>query len=303
MNAGKNMGSIIFKKPPIKKLRKEGMFGVDLHFHTKYSLDAISMIPAAVKKAEKKGFGFAITDHNTVRGVMESYKIRKHALIIPGIEVTCKNGNHMLAYFYSHHELEEFFNRKIKPNMCNPFFTNLSAVDVLNELEDYNCISCAPHPYAPGAVSVMNMKQPKELEKRLDLIEVINGYNFRKYNLEALYWATKIEKYMTGGSDGHSSLELGRVLTFTQGSDTESIFKDILKGKSIVMGKEDNLFVKTFMTIRKEKSYITNCRKMHIAKNLLKSHFKVEYTYFRNRFKEKKMLKMVEQHNEEKKVF
>ena len=93
------MSSVFFKRPPLKKLTKEGFFGVDFHFHTRYSLDGISRIRAAVKKAEKKGFGFAITDHNTIKGVIASYKQREHNLIIHGIAVTRRNGNNILMYF------------------------------------------------------------------------------------------------------------------------------------------------------------------------------------------------------------
>ncbi len=301
MQQGKTqiMASVIFKRPPIKKLKKDGLFGVDLHFHTQYSLDAISRISNAVKKAEKKGFGFAITDHNTVKGVMASYKIRRHALIIPGIEVTCNNGNHVLAYFYSHNELEEFFNKTMKPRMSNPFYVNASVAQVLELSKRYNCIIGAPHPYAPGAVSMMNSGVSEKVEKGLDTIEVLNGFNLRSRNMKALYWASRLDKSMTGGSDGHSTIHLGKVLTFTQGHDIESIFKDILKKKSIVIGKENGLLVKALMTIRKDKTYISNCKKMHLAKKLIKTQWDLEYSYFRNRFNRHKADKMIREHQKD----
>ena len=109
------MGSVIFRKPPLRKLEKEGLFGVDMHFHTRYSLDAISRIPAAVKKAQKKGFGFAITDHNTIKGVLAAKPHMKTTTIVPGIEITCNNGNHRLAYFYDIKELEQFFSKRLEP--------------------------------------------------------------------------------------------------------------------------------------------------------------------------------------------
>ncbi|MBW2965345.1 PHP domain-containing protein, partial [Candidatus Woesearchaeota archaeon] len=221
-----NMGSVIFKKPPLKKLSKEGFFGVDLHFHTSHSLDGVSQVAAAVKKAEKKGFGFAITDHNTVSGVIDSYRKRKHALIIPGIEITCRNGNHILAYFYCHKELEEFFNHKLKPRMKkNPFFIDVSANELADLTRGYNCHLGFPHPYAPGAVGIMHTGVTKDLERRFHFIEVIHGYNFRGANMNAVYWATRAKKGMTGGSDGHSTYELGKVLTFTHGNDIDSIMK------------------------------------------------------------------------------
>jgi predicted metal-dependent phosphoesterase TrpH len=294
------MGSVIFKKPPLKKLKKEGLFGVDLHFHTKYSLDAVSRIPAAVKKAQKKGFGFAITDHNTIDGIKAAYRLRKHPLIIPGIEITCKNGNHILAYFYHHKDLEEFFNKKLKPRMKkNPFFIDISLSEVLQMSKDCNYLVCAAHPYAPGATGIMRTGISKKAEKNIKLIEVINGFNFRKANMNAIYWASKTNKAITGGSDGHSTFELGKVLTFTHADDIESVFKEILKNKSIVIGKEDNLFLKAVMTIRKESAYVARSKKQHMAKTLLKSQFGSEYRYIRERFKSGRAYHMLTHHHEE----
>ncbi|MBW2968303.1 PHP domain-containing protein [Candidatus Woesearchaeota archaeon] len=291
------MGSVIFKKPPLKKLGKDGFFGIDMHFHTQYSLDAVSRITSAVKKAQKKGFGFAITDHNTIKGVMASYRLRKHALIIPGIEITCSNGNHVLAYFYDHPAIEEFYSKVVKPKMkTSPFFTQLSVAELLDASKNYNCVMCAPHPYAPGAVSIMNTGIKKNVEKKFNLIEVMNGYNFRQLNLKAVYWAAKADKGFTGGSDGHCTFELGRVLTFTQGTDTDSIFKAISKKQSMVVGKEDNFFLKAMLTVGKGSAYINKCHKNNLAKELIKEQFGVEYTYFRNRFSHRKARRFIEEH-------
>ncbi|MFH1668884.1 MAG: PHP domain-containing protein [Candidatus Woesearchaeota archaeon] len=294
------MGSVIFKRPPLRKLKKEGLFGVDLHFHTKYSLDAVSRIPTAIKKAEKKGFGFAITDHNTVKGVISSYRLRKHALIIPGIEVTCKNGNHILAYFYAHTELEEFFEKMIKPHLKkNPFFTDLSLSEVIDSTTDYNCVTCAPHPFAPGAVSMKNTGVSKVIEKKLDAIEVLNGYNLRQRNMKAIYWASKLNKGVTGGSDGHSTFELGNVLTLTHSTDIDNIFNEIKRNKAMVMGREENMVLKAMNTVSKGGTYINNCKKRHITKKLITSQFGVEYNYFRKRFSNNKVKKFLEEHKKE----
>ncbi|MFC1741489.1 PHP domain-containing protein [Nanoarchaeota archaeon] len=294
------MSSVFFKRPPLKKLAKEGFFGVDFHFHTRFSLDGISRIRSAVKKAEKKGFGFAITDHNTIKGVIASYKQREHTVIIPGIEITCRNGNHLLMYFYNHRELEEFFDKKLKPRMKNnPFFIDISAEELSYITKDYNCHMAAPHPFAPGAVGIKHTGVSTALEKKFDMIEVINGYNFRKSNMEAVLWATKAKKGMTGGSDGHSTYELGKVLTFTHGNDIESIFKDILKRDSVVIGKEDNLFLKAVMSIRKESAYVNRSKKQHMAKTLIRSQLGTEYKYLKEKFKHGRAYHMLTRHHEE----
>jgi predicted metal-dependent phosphoesterase TrpH len=286
------MGSVIFQRPPVKALKKEGFFGIDLHFHTKYSPDAVSGISTAIKKAQKKGFGFAITDHNTIRGVSAAHKLKNSStppLIIPGIEITCKNGNHILAYFYTAKELENFFNRQIQPKMKNnPFFADISSEDVLDFSDNYNCHICAPHPFAPGAVGVMQTGLSKTVEKKFDIVEVLNGFNFRRANLKAVYWATKLNKSISGGSDAHSTLELGKVLTFTRGNDIETVFSEIKKKKNIIFGREDNLFIKAAMGIGKQGAYVKRSKQKQLAKKLIMSQFGTEYKYLVEKLKDKK---------------
>ena len=294
------MDSVIFKKPPLKKLEKEGLFGVDMHFHTRYSLDGISHIPSAVKKAQKKGFGFAITDHNTVDGVIKSYRLRKHTLIIPGIELTCNNGNHILAYFYDHKNTEDFFNRFLKPRMKrNPFFIDISPAEIIQFSKDHDFLVCAPHPFGTGAVGMMNTGVTKKIERSIKMVEVLNGFNFRKANIKAIDWAKKNGKAITGGSDGHSTYELGKVLTFTKGDDIESVFKEIQQKRSVVIGKEDNLFLKAAMSIRKEGAYVNRSKKQKMASTLLGAQFGSELRYMNDKFKKSRAYHMLTHHHEE----
>jgi predicted metal-dependent phosphoesterase TrpH len=282
------MGSVIFRRPPLRRFRKEGsdLFGVDMHFHTRYSLDGISRITNIIKKVRKKNIGVAITDHNAIKGVQSAYKNRKGAIIIPGIEITCRNGVHMIAYFHSKGELEEFFSKRLKPRMkVNPFFTDIGVDELLQIGKDHSAIICAPHPFALGIVGLHKMKVTKKIEKALNMVEVINGYNFRRANMKAVYWASKINKGMTGGSDGHTTLELGKVLTFTTGTDIDSILKDMVKDRSVVIGREDNLFLKAAMTVRKESAYINRSKKEHKAGQLLRSQLGTEYRYLKSKFR------------------
>lgn len=292
------MSCVIFQRPPVKALKKEGFLGIDMHFHTKYSLDAVSRINTAIKKAQRKGFGFAITDHNTIKGVSAAYKLIKNSsaapLIIPGIELTCRNGNHILAYFYTVKELEAFFNKQIQPKMkTNPFFVDISANDVLDFSEHYNCHICAAHPFAPGAVGVMQTGLSKKAEKKLSMIEVLNGFNFRKANLRAIYWAAMLNKSMSGGSDAHSTFELGKVLTFTRGNDIETVFSEIKKRKNIIFGREDSFFIKAAMGIGKQGAYVKRSNQKQLAKKLLMSQLGTEYKYLVEKLKDRKAYNML----------
>jgi predicted metal-dependent phosphoesterase TrpH len=289
------MGSIIFKKPPLKKLRKEGLFGVDMHFHTNYSLDAVSKIPNAIRKAEKKGFGFAITDHNTIDGVMAAYKLGRAAVIIPGIEVTCNNGNHVLVYCNTKDELEGLFNRHIRPKMKTPFSADISVIELIDAAADYDAVVAAAHPYSPGVTGMMRTGVTKKIERKLDIIEAMNGFNTRKSNIKAVYWSSKIDKPTSGGSDAHSTLALGKVMTFTKGHDAESVLHEVCKGNSVIVGKEDNFFMKAVRAVRKESAYINRSEKQHLGRTLLKLQFGNEYRYLLEKFKNGAAYKMFTQ--------
>ena len=292
------MGSVIFKRPPLRKLRKEGLFGVDMHFHTNYSLDAVSKIPNAIRKAEKKGFGFAITDHNTIDGVLAAYKLGRAAVIIPGIEVTCKNGNHVLVYCHTKGQLEELFKKDIKPKMKTPFFVDLSVSELIEAAGDYDSIISAAHPYSPGVTGMMRTGVTKQIERKLDLIEAMNGFSTRKSNLKAVYWSSKIDKHVSGGSDAHSTLALGKVMTFTKGRNAESVLDEVCKGKSIIIGKEDNLFMKAVRVVRKESAYINRSKKQQLGKELIKMQFGNEYKFLCDKFKNGAAYKMFTQRHE-----
>lgn len=293
------MGSVIFKRPPLRKFRKQGsdLFGVDMHFHTRYSMDGVSRITNMVKKAKKKDIGFAVTDHNEIKGVISAFKNRKGALVIPGIEITCKDGVHMLSYFYTKDEMEHFFNKRIRPRLkSNPYRADISVNELIDELKDYSSVICAPHPFSTAAVSLHNINPTKSLIRSLDLVEVINGYNFRRFNMKAVYWASSHDKAVCGGSDGHTTLELGKVLTFTKGRDIESIFKEMLKNKAVVIGSEGNIIFKMYMTARKESAYINRSKKQKMAMKVLRAQLGSEYSHVKNKLKQGRMSNLLERH-------
>jgi hypothetical protein len=293
------MGSVIFKRPPLRKLRKEGMFGVDMHFHTMYSMDGVSKIERAIKIAKKKGIGFAVTDHNEIKGAMLACRQSEEngCIVLPGIEVTCRSGAHLLSYFHTSGKLEEFFKKEMKPKMSTPFKVDMTAEDILARAKKHEGITCAPHPFGIGAVGIHKMEMTKQIERALNAIEVINGYSFRRNNMNAAYWAASTQKCITGGSDGHATIELGKVLTFTKGNDKESILKEILKNKSVVIGKEDGFLLKAIMALRKEGAFIKRSRKQHLTRKLIRSQLGPEYSYLKQKYGNGKIAHFLANHH------
>jgi len=73
------------------------MLTCDLHVHTSYSKDGESSVEEILKRAEELGLdAIAITDHDTVDGAKHALTIRSPVLVIPGIEVSTRQG-HLLV--------------------------------------------------------------------------------------------------------------------------------------------------------------------------------------------------------------
>lgn len=290
------MDKILFKRASKKvrgDLSQKGFTGFDMHFHTKYSMDGLSLIPNVLKTAAKKGIGVAITDHNQIKGVTACIRNRKKVPIIPGIEVTCKKGTHILLYFYTHDEIRQFYTKEIMPRLKpNPFVTTLSVPELIAISKDYNCINSAAHPFAPGALGLGHMQPSKGLLQQINNIEVVNGYCTRQMNKKSLDWAYEYDRGHTAGSDGHSTSELGKTLIFVEGSNTEDVLSAIKKGNTRIVGKEENLMKKLILTVDKSGAYIKRSRKNHQAKLLLKTHFGNEFRYIKDKIKNRRSRKM-----------
>ena len=70
-------------------------------------------------------------------------------LIVPGMEVSAFDGPHILTYFYSPGDLEDFYRKHIEPNRQKaPWLaTKLRTPEILDRAEGYNCVMVAAHPY------------------------------------------------------------------------------------------------------------------------------------------------------------
>ena len=296
------MAKIIFKKisdKHIKSYKKQGYFAMDLHTHTKYSMDGVTTVQHAVKKAKKHSFGFAVTDHNQIGGALEAWKYRKQCFIIPGVEATAKEGTHTIFYFHKASDLKAFFNKEIKPfKHKNPYYCNRSTSELMDiGRNHYNCYVCSPHPFAPGKVGVQSIRITKKMIKNIQLVEALNGYNRRKNNLLGRNWADNINKGITAGTDAHLLWELGRTLTFAPGTTISEFFEHLLKKNAILMGHEENLLEEGLMAIEKEYLIVERAERKHRTLALLKNQFgrpihDLEKKFLKHFHKEKKHSKL-----------
>ena len=184
---------------------------VDLHVHTRYSIDSRITPKTLIKVACLKGLhGIAVTDHNTIQGGQDAKRhSQQDFLVIVGSEIkttTCE----IIGLF-----LQE----------------NIDSTDpykVLEAIQDQNAISVLPHPYR-------SIRSPSFPQEFLRLIDVIEGYNSRtqhKNNQLAVDLASRTKKPICAGSDAHFYRELGRATTiFPDMTMTEdTVRKALLNG-------------------------------------------------------------------------
>ena len=243
-----NWQSVLFQKPQYNSILQQGFTAVDMHNHSEYS-DTTTPISTIAKRAHKLGIGVSLTDHNEVAGNIRMAKENRDLLVIPGLEITTKEMAHVLTYFYSHKDLQAFFDKHIKdsrggnPNLA----TKISVTDLLDLTKNYNCVIAPAHPFAfPKRFSFISAMErgfvDKSVLKSLDAVEVICGANIRYMNNCAVDWAADLSKATIGGSDAHSIESLGSVVTMNEGSTVSEVLNSIKKKKTAVIGTEAKFY-------------------------------------------------------------
>jgi predicted metal-dependent phosphoesterase TrpH len=234
-----------FEVPDLIQLRNEGLTAVDMHFHTDHS-DGRVRVHQVLAKARRAGFGLAITDHNVISGSLHAFQERGDLLIVPGMEVSAFDGPHILTYFYSPGDLEDFFGRHIEPNrQGSPWLAiKLGTREIIDRTDSYSCVTIASHPYGyllfnKGLQKCIEGKYlPPEIMKRLDGLEVICGSMTHSLNVKAMKLAEERTMSFTGGTDGHMLSDVGGVVTCAPEDTLEGFLDAVESRRNVVVGYE-----------------------------------------------------------------
>jgi predicted metal-dependent phosphoesterase TrpH len=282
MSSGDN-NRIVFAKPNLKTLSVNNTV-VDMHFHSRYS-DGLNPVDKIAQKAKRLGIGLAITDHNEIKGAVELNK-HKDILTIPGIEVTSKEGSHLLVYFYDIKRLKQFYKRDIKPFMGNGIMSSLSISmeDIITRVQKYNAVIAFAHPFCAAYTGVCNHQFPQErlenLLSMVDGVEVINAGNINKWNLKCAVLGFNLNKSILGGSDGHSLAHMGKAITYAACKKNRRAFLDSIKNRTTkVMGKEIDILRKFTSNSLKLRTNISN------YPNLFEKNIKYSYAVLNSKSK------------------
>lgn len=266
---------VTYQRPDYKKLISEGYLLLDTHTHTYYS-DSNNRIGWMIRRLKRLNINAAITDHNEVRGVIEAMK-KNSGRIVPGIEVTSKEGRDVLLLFYEKNDLLHYYHNCLRKYVNKSVIsrTKLPMMRILEDSQKYSCVRIAPHPYGymwkNFARLVSEHRNGKQMIGYMHSLEVINSDVTRKKNLLALELAKKYGKGVTGGSDAHVYDKIGRCITYSKANSFGDLLDDIRKKRACAIGKE-GAQVRNAITysipLSKQMRYTAPVMKGHINKSI-----------------------------------
>ena len=215
------------------------MMRVDMHSHSTAS-DGRNTAEELIQRAKKLNIKISITDHNEV---ISSLKACKVGVGIPGIEVTSNNALDLLAYFYNHKDMEDYYKKYIAGHHLKNRGFNLrklkwSTEELIEKTREYESLIILAHPFTmrPKNSHRYAVKHPW-LVKKIDGIEVINSIMPSFMNSRAIEWAKELNKAATGGSDAHMVKFLGNTITCSEADNIEEFLNNIKKKRNYVIGK------------------------------------------------------------------
>ena len=208
------------------------MLTCDLHVHTNFSKDGESSVEEILKQAEEAGLdAIAITDHDSVDGAKKALACMTSVLVIPGIEVSTKQG-HLLVL-----------------GVTELIPAGLDVIVTVEIARRMGALAILPHPYHVWRHGVARRK--KAGMDVVDAVEVFNSrYIVGSANTKAARVAKRLGKPCVGGSDAHNARFVGFGRTYIDAEkNVPAILDAIRAGKVSCGGKKTPLRTYTRQSI------------------------------------------------------
>ncbi len=190
----------------------------DLHVHTNHSKDGESSVGEIIKAAEAAGLdAIAITDHDSIDGAKQALLIETTVLVIPGIEVTTKQG-HLLVL-----------------GVTELIPSGLDVLETIALARRRGALLILPHPYHIWRHGVARRK--KAGMTAVDAVESFNSrYIVGSANRKAARMAVKLGKPCVAGSDAHNARFVGFGRTYVDAEKNVPAILDAIRAGNVTCG-------------------------------------------------------------------
>ncbi len=198
---------------------------IDLHIHTRSSVDCLSDHADVVAVARARGLDrIAVTDHNEIDGAFRARDLDPE-LVIVGEEVKTADGADVTGLFLE---------RKIPRGM--------SPGETVRAIREQGGLVYIPHPFAGG--KGLDVDQLDALAGSVDAVEIFNArLHDPGLNQRAAAWAEDHDCPGGAGSDAHTLREIGRGVMEVPEFGGRHDFLEALRAGRLVVARSSSRWV------------------------------------------------------------